>query len=216
MTSLVTLACFSLGFFAIIRALFFVGASDSARTFNRLNTIFELGNMAEKRNIFLVGPMGAGKSTIGRHLAEQLHLQFVDSDQEIERRTGADIAWVFDIEGEAGFRDREESVISELTEQQGIVLATGGGSVVSKEIRNRLSARGIVVYLETPIEKQVARTQRDKRRPLLQTEEPAREVLERLAGERGPLYEEVADIVVKTDEQSARVVANEIISKLDF
>lgn len=172
--------------------------------------------MAEKRNIFLVGPMGAGKSTIGRHLAEQLHLQFVDSDQEIERRTGADIAWVFDLEGEEGFRIREESVISELTEKQGIVLATGGGSVVSKEIRNRLSARGIVVYLETPIEKQVARTQRDKRRPLLQTEEPARDVLVRLAEERSPLYEEVADIIVKTDEQSARVVANDIIKKLDF
>lgn len=172
--------------------------------------------MAEKRNIFLVGPMGAGKSTIGRHLAEQLHLQFIDSDQEIERRTGADIAWVFDIEGEEGFRRREENVITELTEKQGIVLATGGGSVVSKEIRNRLSARGIVVYLETPIEKQVARTQRDKRRPLLQTEEPAKDVLERLALERGPLYEEVADIVVKTDEQSARVVANDIINRLDF
>ena len=96
------------------------------------------------------------------------------------------------------------------------VLATGGGSVVSKEIRNRLSARGIVVYLETPIEKQVARTQRDKRRPLLQTKEPAKDVLIRLSEERNPLYEEIADIVVKTDEQSARVVANEIINKLDF
>jgi len=127
--------------------------------------------MAEKRNIFLVGPMGAGKSTIGRHIADQLHLEFVDSDQEIERRTGADIAWVFDLEGEEGFRLREEGVIGDLTEMQGIVLATGGGSVMSKEVRNKLSARGIVVYLETPIEKQVARTQRDKRRPLLQTEE---------------------------------------------
>ncbi len=105
--------------------------------------------MAEKRNIFLVGPMGAGKSTIGRHLADQLHLEFFDSDQEIERRTGADIAWVFDLEGEEGFRRREEGVISDLTEMQGIVLATGGGSVMSKEVRNKLSARGIVVYLET-------------------------------------------------------------------
>ncbi|HAG41510.1 MAG TPA: shikimate kinase I, partial [Pseudoalteromonas sp.] len=97
--------------------------------------------MAEKRNIFLVGPMGAGKSTIGRHIADQLHLEFVDSDQEIERRTGADIAWVFDLEGEEGFRLREESVIGDLTEMQGIVLATGGGSVMSKEVRNKLSAR---------------------------------------------------------------------------
>ena len=172
--------------------------------------------MAEKRNIFLVGPMGAGKSTIGRHLAEQLHLDFFDSDQEIEERTGADIAWVFDVEGEEGFRLREEKVIDDLTEKQGIVLATGGGSVASKEVRNRLSARGIVVYLETPIEKQVARTQRDKRRPLLQTEEDSRSVLERLAKERNALYEEVADFTVKTDEQSAKVVASQIIRKIGF
>ena len=99
---------------------------------------------------------------------------------------------------------------------QGIVLATGGGSVISKDVRNKLSARGIVVYLETPIEKQVARTQRDKKRPLLQTEEDPREVLERLSEERVPLYEEVSDIVVRTDEQSAKVVANQIIEKLDF
>ena len=99
---------------------------------------------------------------------------------------------------------------------QGIVLATGGGSVISKDVRNKLSARGIVVYLETPIEKQVARTQRDKKRPLLQTKEDPREVLERLAEERNPLYEEVSDFVVRTDEQSAKVVANQIIAKLDF
>lgn len=118
--------------------------------------------MAEKRNIFLVGPMGAGKSTIGRQLAQQLNMEFYDSDQEIEKRTGADVGWVFDLEGEDGFRDREEKVINELTEKQGIVLATGGGSVKSRETRNRLSARGVVVYLETTIEKQLARTQRDK------------------------------------------------------
>ena len=172
--------------------------------------------MAEKRNIFLVGPMGAGKSTIGRHLAEMLHLEFYDSDQEIERRTGADIAWVFDLEGEEGFRVREENVIQDLTELQGIVLATGGGTVLSKETRNRLSARGIVVYLETPIEKQVARTQRDKKRPLLQTKEEPKEVLERLAAERNPLYSEIADLTVRTDEQSARAVANQIIEQLGF
>ncbi|GLX82027.1 shikimate kinase AroK [Thalassotalea eurytherma] len=172
--------------------------------------------MAEKRNIFLVGPMGAGKSTIGRELADKLHLEFFDSDQEIERRTGADIAWVFDLEGEEGFRKREESVIDDLTGMQGIVLATGGGSVVSSLVRNRLSARGIVVYLETTIDKQVARTQRDRRRPLLQTKEEPRTVLENLAKERNPLYEEVADVVVQTDDQSAKVVANKIVEKLDF
>jgi shikimate kinase len=172
--------------------------------------------MAEKRNIFLIGPMGAGKSTIGREIADRLHLEFFDSDQEIERRTGADIAWVFDLEGEEGFRKREETVIEDLSEKQGIVLATGGGSVISTNVRNRLSARGIVVYLETTIDKQVARTQRDRRRPLLQTAEKPRTVLENLAVERNPLYEDIADIIVQTDDQSAKVVAHKIIERLDF
>ncbi|MET1219784.1 MAG: shikimate kinase AroK [Glaciecola sp.] len=169
--------------------------------------------MAEKRNIFLVGPMGAGKSTIGRHLADELHLEFFDSDQEIERKTGADIAWIFDLEGEEGFRKREETTINELTDKQGIVLATGGGSIVTPAVRNRLSARGIVVYLQTTIDKQVARTQRDKRRPLLQKDDPET-VLRNLAEQRNPLYEEVADYIVDTDEQSARSVANQIIQKI--
>lgn len=167
--------------------------------------------MAEKRNIFLVGPMGAGKSTIGKYLAQQLHMEFYDSDHEIERRTGADISWVFDVEGEEGFRQREEKVINDLSELQGIVLATGGGSVKSKESRNRLSARGIVVYLETTVEKQLARVQKDKRRPLLQTEESPEDVLARLATERNELYLEIADYVVRTDEQSAKLVANQIV-----
>lgn len=167
--------------------------------------------MAEKRNIFLIGPMGAGKSTIGKYLAQQLHMEFYDSDHEIERRTGADISWVFDVEGEAGFRDREEKVINDLSELQGIVLATGGGSIKSRESRNRLSARGIVIYLETPVEKQLARVQKDKRRPLLQTEEEPKDVLERLAAERNELYLEIADYVVRTDEQGAKLVANQIV-----
>ncbi|MBB6055210.1 MAG: shikimate kinase AroK [Gammaproteobacteria bacterium] len=170
--------------------------------------------MAEKRNIFLIGPMGAGKSTIGKYLSEMLHMDLYDSDQEIERRTGADIAWVFDVEGEEGFRKREEQVISDLSELQGIVLATGGGAIKSSLTRNRLSARGIVVYLETPIEKQLARTQRDKRRPLLQTEEPPREVLMRLAEEREPLYREIADYIVRTDELTAKQVATQIVEQL--
>ncbi|PKI17302.1 shikimate kinase AroK [Colwellia sp. 12G3] len=172
--------------------------------------------MAEKRNIFLIGPMGAGKSTIGREIADRLHLEFFDSDQEIERRTGADIAWVFDLEGEEGFRRREETVIEDLSEKHGIVLATGGGSVISTNVRNHLSARGIVVYLETTIDKQVARTQRDRRRPLLQTSEEPRTVLENLAVERNPFYEDIADIIVQTDDQSAKVVAHKIIERLDF
>ena len=169
--------------------------------------------MAEKRNIFLVGPMGAGKSTIGRHLADELHLEFFDSDHEIESKTGADIAWIFDLEGEDGFRKRELETINTLTDKQGIVLATGGGSIVTPAVRNRLSARGIVVYLQTTIDKQVARTQRDKRRPLLQNDDPET-VLRTLADSRNPLYEEVADYVVDTDDQSARSVANQIIQKI--
>ena len=157
--------------------------------------------------------MGAGKSTIGRHLADELHLEFFDSDHEIERKTGADIAWIFDLEGEDGFRKRELETINELTDKQGIVLATGGGSIITPAVRNRLSARGIVVYLQTTIDKQVARTQRDKRRPLLQNDDPE-VVLRNLAESRNPLYEEVADYVVDTDDQSARSVANQIIQKI--
>ncbi|MDE5285678.1 MAG: shikimate kinase AroK, partial [Buchnera aphidicola] len=124
--------------------------------------------MAEKRNIFLIGPMGAGKSTIGRQLSQQLNIEFYDSDQEIEKRTGADINWVFDVEGESGFREREKKIINELTKKKGIVLATGGGTVKFREVRNILSSRGIVIYLKTTIEKQLLRTKRDKKRPLLQ------------------------------------------------
>jgi shikimate kinase len=142
-----------------------------------------------------------------------LHLEFFDSDHEIERKTGADIAWIFDLEGEDGFRKRELETINELTDKQGIVLATGGGSIITPAVRNRLSARGIVVYLQTTIDKQVARTQRDKRRPLLQNDDPEI-VLRNLAESRNPLYEEVADYVVDTDDQSARSVANQIIQKI--
>ncbi|HDR1092173.1 TPA: shikimate kinase AroK [Pasteurella multocida] len=171
--------------------------------------------MAEKRNIFLIGPMGAGKSTIGRQLAQLLSMDFVDSDNEIEQRAGADISWIFDVEGEDGFRKREERIINELTQRQGIVLSTGGGAVLSKENRNHLSARGIVIYLETTVEKQYQRTQRDKKRPLLQEVEDPRQVLEDLARIRNPLYEEIADITLPTDEQSAKVMATQIVDLID-
>lgn len=170
--------------------------------------------MAEKRNIFLVGPMGAGKSTIGRQLAQMLGMEFFDSDSVIEERAGAEIDWIFDVEGEAGFRKREERIINELTQGQGVVLSTGGGSVLSKDNRNMLSARGIVIYLETTIDKQFERTQRDKKRPLLQTEDP-RKTLEELAKIRNPLYEEIADITLQTDDQAAKVVATNIIDMID-
>jgi len=176
---------------------------------------YRKNKMAEKRNIFLIGPMGAGKSTIGRQLAQQLSMDFVDSDSEIEQRAGADISWIFDIEGEEGFRKREERIINELTQRQGIVLSTGGGSILSKENRNYLSARGIVIYLQTTVEKQVERTQRDKKRPLLQDVEEPRKVLEELAKIRNPLYAEIADITLPTDEQSAKLMANQIIDLID-
>lgn len=172
--------------------------------------------MLDKRNIFLIGPMGAGKSTIGRHLAQQLDLEFFDSDQEIEKRTGANISWVFDVEGESGFRSREEKVIDELTKQHGIVLATGGGSIISCVTRNFLSARGLVVYLETTVNKQLFRTRRDsRRRPLLEMissdARSTREVLEILAAKRNPLYEEISDMKVSTDSQNIKVVVNRIV-----
>ncbi|WP_373819442.1 shikimate kinase AroK [Glaesserella sp.] len=170
--------------------------------------------MAEKRNIFLVGPMGAGKSTIGRQLAQMLNMDFLDSDAVIEERAGADIDWIFDLEGEVGFRKREEKIINELTQAQGLVLSTGGGSVLSKDNRNVLSARGIVVYLETTVDKQFERTQRDKKRPLLQTEDPYL-TLQELAKIRNPLYEEIADVTIQTDEQSAKAVATQIIEMMD-
>ena len=171
--------------------------------------------MAEKRNIFLVGPMGAGKSTIGRQLAQQLNMDFVDSDAVIEERAGADISWIFDLEGEEGFRKREERIINELTQLQGVVLSTGGGAVMSKENRNYLSARVIVIYLETSVDKQYQRTQRDKKRPLLQGTDNPRQVLEDLAKVRNPLYEEIADITLPTDEQNAKVMVNQIVDLID-
>ncbi|WP_425456672.1 shikimate kinase AroK [Aliikangiella marina] len=169
--------------------------------------------MKGKRNVFLVGPMGAGKTTIGKQLAQTLHLEFIDSDQEIEARTGAPIDWIFDIEGEEGFRKREKSVIEELTQKQGIVLATGGGAITEPENRTFLAGRGIVVYLETSIEQQVERTRRDKRRPLLQNEDPEATLIA-LNEKRDQLYREIADVVVATNENSIKSVANKIISQI--
>lgn len=167
-----------------------------------------------KRNVFLIGPMGAGKTTIGKQLAQLLHLKFIDTDQEIESRTGAPIDWIFDIEGEPGFREREKNVIAELTQMQGIVLATGGGAVCDPENRNYLAGRGIVVYLETSIEQQVERTRRDKRRPLLQGEKDPEAKLQSLQLDRDALYREIADIVVATNENSIKSVANRIIAQI--
>lgn len=161
-------------------------------------------------NIFLVGPMGAGKSTIGRLLSQELKLTYIDSDREIEDRAGADIPWIFDVEGEDGFRDREEAVIRELCERNDIVLATGGGAIQREANRTCLQASGYVVYLCTSVEQQLERTARDKNRPLLQTEDPE-QVLRDLLERRDPLYRDACDLLVRTDKRHPRSVVTEII-----
>lgn len=169
--------------------------------------------MIKHTNVFLIGPMGAGKTTIGRQLAKELKKDFYDSDQEIEARTGADIAWIFDIEGEAGFRQREKKVIEELTNLQGIVMASGGGAVIEPDNRKFLAGRGYVVYLNVSLEQQWDRTKRDKSRPMLQTQTP-KKVLEELHAIRDPLYTEIADKVILTDGRTIRSVCNEIVEEL--
>ncbi|TCJ27212.1 shikimate kinase AroK [Halomonas sp. GDM18] len=160
-------------------------------------------------NVFLVGPMGAGKSTIGRLLAADLHREFCDSDHVIEDRCGASIPWIFDVEGESGFREREQAVIDELTSLREVVMATGGGAIMAEANRRVLRERGTVVYLYAPVEQQLKRAGRDRNRPLLQQDDPGR-VLKRLFELRDPLYRETADIIVRTDRRSPRAVTNEI------
>nr|WP_188668255.1 shikimate kinase AroK [Legionella impletisoli] len=166
--------------------------------------------MVKVRNIFLIGPMGAGKSTIGRTLAKELKLEFYDTDEVIEERSGADISWIFDVEGEEGFRKREQKVIEELTQKNNIVLATGGGVVMSPENRNALAARGTVIYLKASLQQQFERTKRDTKRPLLQTDD-LEQRLETLKEEREPFYEELADVSFETDKLTVKAVANNII-----
>ncbi|MES2918033.1 MAG: shikimate kinase AroK [Pseudomonadota bacterium] len=164
-------------------------------------------------NVYLIGPMGAGKTTIGRQLSELLRLEFVDSDHEIEARTGANIPWIFDVEGEGGFRAREESVIDDLTRREGIVLATGGGVVMRESNRRALHERGTVVYLLTPVALQLERTARDRNRPLLRTADPRARLTE-LMELRDPLYREAAHVIIPTSGGSAREVALKIIHAL--
>jgi len=165
--------------------------------------------MKAKGSFFLVGPMGAGKSTIGRQLARALGIKFIDSDREVEARTGVDIPLIFELEGEYGFRKREQEVIDELSARPGIVLATGGGAVLDPQNRLNLSSRGNVIYLQTSVNQQLQRTARDRSRPLLQTGNP-REKLEQLLAERDPLYREIADIVIETDGCRVRDVVQKI------
>lgn len=170
--------------------------------------------MQYNHNIVLVGPMGAGKSTIGRLLAAELGLPFFDSDREIESRSGANIPWIFDVEGEEGFRRRETQTIIELLQEEGpIVMATGGGAIMRAENRTAISQSSTVIYLHTTIEQQLQRTSKDKNRPLLQNDNP-KAVLENLFEIRDPLYREAADLIVKTDRQSPKSVVRLITKKL--
>ncbi len=169
--------------------------------------------MAKNQNIFLIGLMGAGKTTIGRQIASELSLEFFDSDHEIEDRTGVTITHIFDIEGENGFRKRETAVLDELTERKGIVLATGGGAILKAENRQFLMSRGTTIYLYANIDTLLERTSKDRNRPLLQTEDP-KEKLEELLETRDPLYRETADIIIDTGKDSVRLALKEILEKL--
>lgn len=157
--------------------------------------------------------MGAGKTAVGRQLARRLGMAFHDSDAEVEARTGVDIAYIFEREGEPGFREREAAVIDALSQRPGIVLATGGGCILSAATRERLAARGRVVYLEVSVEQQLRRTRRSTHRPLLQTADP-RARLEQLMLERAPLYRSIAKVTIRTGRQKVATVVDEILAAL--
>ena len=157
--------------------------------------------------------MGAGKTTIGRFLAAELLLPFIDTDEAIEQRCGADIPWIFDVEGEAGFRDREHKVLQELCQSSDAVIATGGGIVIREDNRSIIESSGVVVYLHATIEQQLMRTGKDRKRPLLNNDDP-RAVLTALMQAREPLYRQLADVVVNTDSRNPRVTANLALKQL--
>lgn len=167
------------------------------------------------RNIFLVGLMGAGKTTVGRALAKKLNKKFIDSDHEIEARTGVSIPLIFEIEGETSFRQREVDVIRDLTAQNDIVLATGGGAILRPENRECLKARGTVIYLRASVNSILQRTGHDKNRPLLQTANP-RERIEQLAREREQYYTEVADLIIETGRPNVQLLVQSIVSQLEM
>ncbi|MEZ5452208.1 MAG: shikimate kinase AroK [Thiothrix sp.] len=166
-----------------------------------------------QHNIILVGLMGAGKSTIGRQLARRLNLEFYDSDKIIEERTGVSIPTIFAIEGEQGFRDREEQIIEELCALPGILLATGGGSVLRETNRAHIKAGGCVIYLRASADQLFQRIKHDKNRPLMQTDKPL-QTLRDLLKAREPLYMEVADLIVPTGKQKANIILRDIHNKL--
>jgi shikimate kinase len=168
------------------------------------------GSMRQTHNIYLIGPMGAGKTTIGRLLAKALNVRFIDSDREIEQRTGVCIPMIFEYEGEEGFRRREAEVLAELSCEDGVVLATGGGSILLPKNREILRERGFVVYLQCSVEKQLERTHKDSNRPLLKTQNP-RQTLQELLRVREPLYRGLADLIVDTGTHSSRSAVRQIL-----
>ena len=164
--------------------------------------------------IFIVGPMASGKSSLGKKLAQALEIDFLDTDDEVERRAGAEISWIFEVEGEEGFRKRESKALQKSAEKDNVVISTGGGIVTIEENRDLMIAKGKVVYLKTPIEIQLKRTENDKKRPLL-SKGNKEQTLRVLKEERDPQYEEIADITINHDQQKNRnVVIDEIIDKL--
>ncbi len=169
--------------------------------------------MKDAGNIFLVGMMGAGKTTVARLLAGRLNRIFIDSDLELETRCGVKVPVIFEIEGEDGFRNREAAILDELTSRRGVILATGGGAVLREENRQRLAARGVVIYLRAQPHDLYMRTRHDKNRPLLATPDPQKR-LEELFGQRDPLYREVADLVIDTGRQGVQILVKQILATL--
>jgi len=169
--------------------------------------------MLNKCNIFLIGPMGSGKTAVGRHLARLFHYTFHDSDADIEAKTGVDIPFIFEKEGEAGFRSRERESIDRLTRLESIVLATGGGAVIDPANRAALAERGVVVYLVTSVDQQIERTRHARHRPLLHDTDPEQKLKE-LMGRRAAFYAEIADLTITTDGRRVQLVAEEIHQEL--
>ena len=165
-------------------------------------------------NIFLIGPMGSGKTSIGALIAKALAKEFVDTDQEIEASTGVDISYIFDVEGESGFRKREEALVASMTQKKNIVLATGGGAIESEKNRRCLASNGFVVYLETTINDQVLRAKPSRKRPLLENVEPKKKLQELMQKRKG-LYESIADTIVNTEGHNSHSLAKQVIENFD-
>ncbi|OGS98214.1 MAG: shikimate kinase [Gallionellales bacterium RBG_16_56_9] len=181
---------------------------------NQANSRQEGGRKCQSGNLILVGMMGSGKTTMGRALARHLGKAFVDSDEEIQQRTGVTIPHIFDIEGEAGFRQRETAAIRDLAGRDNMVLATGGGAVLAEQNRAMLQQNGIVIYLKASVHDLRQRTRHDRNRPLLQTEDPHAKLTE-LYHQRDSLYQQVADIVIQSGKQSVHALMLHLVDEID-